>query len=280
MVFYCRELVKDPLYDRSAPLACLEIPSEILYGSCCVHAMEATRTAHTLQSLRPPHGGDETQSPHDSAELGRKRRLLPGVARSRCVRGEAAAESMSAAEDEQSPEGVLLIAPSPPGGLRAAAEEDQDQDQDQDQDPLELSYLAEDEDEGSGSSVDYGFITAVSCLLTGISLVAITYTVPREARVEPDGVSAREMERLERDKARLGAHLDRCVMAGLCLLTLGGVLLSSLLTASMWKAEMLRRRAVLAHAQHASNLYGSIGWRTVTGCGPDEDSEVLGYARD
>ncbi|XP_061752470.1 transmembrane protein 74 [Nerophis ophidion] len=173
---------------------------------------------------------------------------------------------MSAAEDEPSPEGVLLIAPSPPGGPRVAGEEE-------DQDPPELSY----QDEGSGSSVDYGFITAVSCLLTGISLVAISYTVPREARVDPDGVSAREMERLERDKARLDAHLDRCVLAGLCLLTLGGVLLSSLLTVSMWKAEMLRRRAA-AHAQHAPNLYGSIGWRA--GCGPEEDSEVLRHAPD
>ncbi|XP_054620202.1 transmembrane protein 74 [Dunckerocampus dactyliophorus] len=184
-------------------------------------------------------------------------------------------EIMSAVEDETSPEGVRLMGPRSSSGLHGDEEEEED--------IHELYYLTEEDlsSEGSGSSVDYGFITAVSCLVTGISLVAISYTVPREARVDPDSVPAREMERLERDKARLGAHLDRCVIAGLCLLTLGGVLLSTLLMVSMWKGEMMRRRA-FAHAQHTPKLYGSIGWRA--GSGPvrdscthlsDEDSELL-----
>ncbi|XP_051928598.1 transmembrane protein 74 [Hippocampus zosterae] len=111
----------------------------------------------------------------------------------------------------------------------------------------------------SEGSVDYGFIAAVCCLVTGISLVAISFAVPRDARVpvEADGVAAREMERLQQQRARLDAHLDRCVIAGLCLLTLGGVLLSSLLMASMWKWEMMRRRALAHAAKH--NLYGAIG---------------------
>ncbi|KAM4724867.1 transmembrane protein 74 [Anableps anableps] len=126
----------------------------------------------------------------------------------------------------------------------------------------ELYLLSEDElsSDGSRRSVDYGFIVAVSCLVSGISLVAITYTIPRDVRVDPDSVSAREMERLEREKAGVGAHLDRCVIAGLCLLTLGGVLLSTLLMVSMWKGEMMRRKA-FAYSKHSANLYGSMSLR-------------------
>ncbi|XP_017294004.1 transmembrane protein 74 [Kryptolebias marmoratus] len=137
------------------------------------------------------------------------------------------------------------------------------EDEEDEEDIPEVSLLSEDElsSDGSEKSVDYGFILAVSCLVTGISLVAITYTVPRDVRVDPDSVSAREMERLERERARVGAHLDRCVIAGLCLLTLGGVLLSTLLMSSMWTGEMMRRKA-LSYSQHSAKFYGSMSLRT------------------
>uniref|UniRef100_A0A3Q2E9Z8 Transmembrane protein 74 n=1 Tax=Cyprinodon variegatus TaxID=28743 RepID=A0A3Q2E9Z8_CYPVA len=155
----------------------------------------------------------------------------------------------------------------------------------QEEDTTELYLLSEDElsSDGSRSSVDYGFITAVSCLVSGISLVAITYTIPRDVRVDPDSVSAREMERLERERASVGAHLDRCVIAGLCLLTLGGVLLSTLLMVSMWKGEMMRRKA-FAYCKHSANLYGSMSLRagsssTLESCSTvpaaEEDLEVF-----
>ncbi|XP_051577717.1 transmembrane protein 74-like [Myxocyprinus asiaticus] len=115
--------------------------------------------------------------------------------------------------------------------------------------------------ESTGKSVDYGFISAVTFLITGISLVIISYAVPRDVRVNPDNVSAREMERLENESARIGAHLDRCVIAGLCFLTLGGVVLSTLLMISMWKGEMYRRKA-FAYSKHSTKLYGSINLRT------------------
>ena len=109
-------------------------------------------------------------------------------------------------------------------------------------------------------SEEYGFITGVLCLVTGISLVGISYVVPRDVRVDPDSVSAREMERLERENARVGAHLDRCVIAGLCLLTLGGAVLAMLLMVSMWRWESMRRKA-FAYSKHAAKLYGSINLR-------------------
>ncbi|XP_024297657.1 transmembrane protein 74 [Oncorhynchus tshawytscha] len=126
----------------------------------------------------------------------------------------------------------------------------------------ELSMLSENEftSEALGKSADYGFISAVTCLVTGISLVAISYTVPREVKVNPDSVSAREMERLERENALVGVHLDRWVIAGLCLLTLGGVVLSTLLMVSLWKGEMLRRRA-FTYSKQSAQLYGSINLR-------------------
>ncbi|KAF6730490.1 Transmembrane protein 74 [Oryzias melastigma] len=161
--------------------------------------------------------------------------------------------------------------------------EDEEEDgQEEEQDDVPELFLLSDEDlssDGSGKSVDYGFIIAVTCLITGISLVAITYTVPRDVRVDPDSVSAREMERLERDRARVGAHLDRCVIAGLCLLTMGGVLLSTLLMVSMWKGEMMRRRA-LADYKHAARLYGSLSLRTGSSQTLESCSQLSGEEDD
>lgn len=125
----------------------------------------------------------------------------------------------------------------------------------------ELSLMSDISSESSGRSVDYGFISAVTFLITGISLVIISYAVPRDVGVNPENVSAREMERLENESARIGAHLDRCVIAGLCLLTLGGVVLSTLLMISMWKGEMYRRKA-FAYSKHSAKLYGSTNLRT------------------
>lgn len=129
----------------------------------------------------------------------------------------------------------------------------------------DFSFMSEDDlsfgEGAAGASVDYGFISAVTFLVTGISLVIISYAVPREVEVDRDSVSAREMERLETESARVGAHLDRCVIAGLCLLTLGGVVLSTLLMVSMWKGEMYRRK-VLAYSKRTAKLYGSISLKT------------------
>ncbi|XP_061633748.1 transmembrane protein 74 [Phyllopteryx taeniolatus] len=128
----------------------------------------------------------------------------------------------------------------------------------------DFSFMSEDDlsfGEASGSSVDYWFISAVTFLVTGISLVIISYTVPRDVVVDRDSVSAREMERLELESARVGAHLDRCVIAGLCLLTLGGVVLSTLLMISMWKGEMYRRK-VIAYSKRSAKMYGSISLKT------------------
>ncbi|XP_076593473.1 transmembrane protein 74 [Chaetodon auriga] len=128
----------------------------------------------------------------------------------------------------------------------------------------EFSFMSEDDlsfGESSGTSIDYGFISAVTFLVTGISLVIISYAVPRDVVVDRDSVSAREMERLEMESARIGAHLDRCVIAGLCLLTLGGVVLSTLLMISMWKGEMYRRK-VIAYSKRSAKQYGSISLKT------------------
>ncbi|KAM9494086.1 transmembrane protein 74 [Clarias gariepinus] len=111
-------------------------------------------------------------------------------------------------------------------------------------------------------SADYGFICAVTFLVTGMFLVVVSYMVPRDVRVSPDSISAREMERLALESARVGAHLDRCVIAGLCLLTLGGVLLSTLLMISLYKSEMVRRQA-FANSKRSAKLYGSINFRGV-----------------
>ncbi|XP_008053102.1 transmembrane protein 74 [Carlito syrichta] len=132
-----------------------------------------------------------------------------------------------------------------------------------------ISLISEEEDDtsseatSSGKSIDYGFISAILFLVTGILLVIISYIVPREVTVDPNTVAAREMERLEKESARLGAHLDRCVIAGLCLLTLGGVVLSCLLMMSMWKGELYRRNR-FASSKESAKLYGSFNFRMKT----------------
>ncbi|CAL8293164.1 unnamed protein product [Merluccius merluccius] len=143
------------------------------------------------------------------------------------------------------------------------------------EDYLELFLLA-DQDPASERSADCGFVAGVACLAAGVSLVAVSYAVPRghaaaagSADVDgaDGGVTAREMETLERERARLGAHLDRCVMAGLCLLTLGGAVLAVLLTVSMWTWESVRRKAY-AYSKHAARGYGSVHLRPGPGPSP------------
>ncbi|KAF1392141.1 hypothetical protein PFLUV_G00049490 [Perca fluviatilis] len=138
----------------------------------------------------------------------------------------------------------------------------------------ELSPQSYDEEEGGGGqddgpdftefnpaddhSADYGFIFALVFLVSGIVLVVIAYTIPREAKVDPDSVSARQMEKLEMYYAQLGSHLDKCIIAGLGLLTLGGMFLSVLLMVSICRGEMYRRRAAFVRPKRT---YGSINLR-------------------
>uniref|UniRef100_A0A8C7ZPB6 Transmembrane protein 74B n=1 Tax=Oryzias sinensis TaxID=183150 RepID=A0A8C7ZPB6_9TELE len=107
-------------------------------------------------------------------------------------------------------------------------------------------------------SADYGFILALVFLVSGIVLVVIAYTIPREAKLDPDSVSARQMEKLEMYYAQLGSHLDKCIIAGLGLLTLGGMFLSVLLMVSICRGEMYRRRAAFVRPKRT---YGSINLR-------------------
>ncbi|KAG8447227.1 hypothetical protein GDO86_014622 [Hymenochirus boettgeri] len=109
-------------------------------------------------------------------------------------------------------------------------------------------------------SVDYGFICSLILLISGIILVAIAYIIPREVRVSPDSVTAREMERLEHYYAHLGTHLDRCIIAGLALLTLGGTLLSLLLMISICKGELYHRKKFSAR-RGPRKTYGSLNLR-------------------
>lgn len=111
---------------------------------------------------------------------------------------------------------------------------------------------------GDDHSADYGFILALVFLVSGIVLVVIAYTIPREAKVNPDSVSARQMEKLEMYYAQLGSHLDKCIIAGLGLLTLGGMFLSVLLMVSICRGEMYRRRAAFVRPKRT---YGSINLR-------------------
>lgn len=106
-------------------------------------------------------------------------------------------------------------------------------------------------------SVDYSFMLALVFLVSGIALVIIAYSIPREARISPDQVTARQMEKLEMYYAQLGAHLDKCIIAGLGLLTLGGMLLSILLMVSICKGELYHRRSFTI-LRRPMKSYGSI----------------------
>lgn len=124
-------------------------------------------------------------------------------------------------------------------------------------------------DPGGGSGVvvqdersaDYGLAVALVFLVSGVALVAVAYAVPRAAAVDPDSVSARQMERLETYYARLGSHLDQCIIAGLGLLTLGGMFLSVLLMASVCRGEAYRRQRRRATFVRPKRTYGSVSMR-------------------
>ncbi|XP_077384929.1 transmembrane protein 74 [Festucalex cinctus] len=119
---------------------------------------------------------------------------------------------------------------------------------------------------------------AVVLLLLGVSLVVAAYAVPREGRGDRDSMSAREMEEAELFFAWLGSHLDRCIIAGLGLLTLGGMLLSALLMASAYRGGRVlvlppppRRRAPFVRPRMT---YGSVGMRMKQLAeGEDEDED-------
>ncbi|XP_010568056.1 PREDICTED: transmembrane protein 74B [Haliaeetus leucocephalus] len=85
------------------------------------------------------------------------------------------------------------------------------------------------------------------CDRGGAALVVLAGAVPRAARPDP-AVPARQMERLEARAARLRARLDRCTVAGLALLALGGLLLAALLT---YGSVRLRMRRVSAEGTRA-----------------------------
>ncbi|KAM8866885.1 transmembrane protein 74B isoform 1-T2 [Synchiropus picturatus] len=111
---------------------------------------------------------------------------------------------------------------------------------------------------GVDRTADYGFIFALVFLVSGIVLVVIAYTIPREAKLDPESVSARQMERVETYYAQLGSHLDKCIIAGLGLLTLGGMFLSVLLMVSICRSGMYRRRTAFVRPKRT---YGSINLR-------------------
>ncbi|KAM8914799.1 transmembrane protein 74B isoform 1-T2 [Spinachia spinachia] len=134
----------------------------------------------------------------------------------------------------------------------------------------ELSSRSYDEEEGVGGrggggggghedglepSADCGLVVALVFLVSGIALVLVAYAIPREAGADPDAVSARQMEKLEMYYARLGSHLDRCIIAGLGLLTLGGMFLSMLLMASLCRGEAQRHRPAFVWPKRT---YGSV----------------------
>lgn len=109
---------------------------------------------------------------------------------------------------------------------------------------------------GAGGPVPAGpgLALALGCALGGAALVVLAGAVPRAARPDPT-VPARQMERLEARAARLRARLDRCTVAGLALLALGGLLLAALLLA----AAAARRRA--RAARRTGGTYGSVRLR-------------------
>lgn len=109
-------------------------------------------------------------------------------------------------------------------------------------------------------SLDYSFMLALVFLVSGIALVVIAYAIPREARINPDQVTARQMEKLEMHYAQLGTHLDKCIIAGLGLLTLGGMLLSILLMVSLCKGELYSHQS-FAILRKPLKSYGSINMR-------------------
>ncbi|XP_049590171.1 uncharacterized protein tmem74b isoform X2 [Syngnathus scovelli] len=69
------------------------------------------------------------------------------------------------------------------------------------------------------------------------------------------------MEQLELYYARLGSHLDKCIIAGLGLLTLGGIFLSLLLLAFMCRGHGVSPSHCRAPFVRPKRTYGSVNMR-------------------
>ncbi|XP_035803937.1 transmembrane protein 74B isoform X2 [Amphiprion ocellaris] len=177
-------------------------------------------------------------------------------------------------QNQQQQEATTSASYPPPASGSSKQQQQQQQQQHQHQEASPQSYDDEEATAAAGGpedgqdltefspaddhTADYGFILALVFLVSGIVLVVIAYTIPREAKVDPDSVSARQMEKLEMYYAQLGSHLDKCIIAGLGLLTLGGMFLSVLLMVSICRGEMYRRRAAFVRPKRT---YGSINLR-------------------
>nr|XP_046241006.1 transmembrane protein 74B [Scatophagus argus]XP_046241007.1 transmembrane protein 74B [Scatophagus argus]XP_046241008.1 transmembrane protein 74B [Scatophagus argus] len=220
--------------------------------------MESSSNAVELRELRGG-GARRSVSPTPAS--------APWTASTVCcaTRGFENASYQQDEEHDHQQQGATVSAGCPPSSSGPSKGEQQQQ---------ELSPQSYDEEEGGAGqedgqdftefnptddhSADYGFIFALVFLVSGIVLVVIAYTIPREAKVDPDSVSARQMEKLEMYYAQLGSHLDKCIIAGLGLLTLGGMFLSVLLMVSICRGEMYRRRAAFVRPKRT---YGSINLR-------------------
>ncbi|XP_028285381.1 transmembrane protein 74B [Parambassis ranga] len=217
--------------------------------------MESSFNAVELRELRGGGGGRRGASPSSASPW------TPAMAGS-TARGFENASFQQDEEQNHQQEATASYRPSTSGSRK------------QQQQHQEVSPQSYDEEGGAGGqedgqdftefspaddhSADYGFILALVFLVSGIVLVVIAYTIPREAKVDPDSVSARQMEKLEMYYAQLGSHLDKCIIAGLGLLTLGGMFLSVLLMVSICRGEMYRRRAAFVRPKRT---YGSINLR-------------------
>lgn len=87
-----------------------------------------------------------------------------------------------------------------------------------------------------------------------------------------------EMERQEKESARLGAHLDRCVIAGLCLLTLGGSLCPACWWCPCGKGSYTAVTG-LPPLKSLRKLYGSFNFRMKTSTNEKHPGTVTGGGR-
>ncbi|XP_077998657.1 uncharacterized protein LOC144451637 [Glandiceps talaboti] len=79
---------------------------------------------------------------------------------------------------------------------------------------------------------DYLAMFAMACFVIGVIAIIVGYLIPRYTAIEPTDTPAQEYEKLEAYYAALKNGSDIAIIAGLVLLGVGGVIMSSLLLLS------------------------------------------------
>ncbi|PAA83849.1 hypothetical protein BOX15_Mlig001548g2 [Macrostomum lignano] len=87
--------------------------------------------------------------------------------------------------------------------------------------------------------LEFSSCLSIVLLVLGIVLISFGYLVPRQY-TQDDRLTARENERNAIYYYKLGRHMDVCILVGISVLSLGSIMLSAVLSYTLYQHEKLK----------------------------------------